>query len=181
MKLTLQQFLLAQAPTQVEPVARDLHAIRRSRDLFAEALEAMRPLERDYESMIIEPNPDEPPPTGEQEEATREAREHLRVLREGNWSLGFRDARLAEFAGGPGMNHLLHWIRLCNDILGHEAKMRAIAWPAEHRYIGRPGAARLNGRQLRRGDVVRLSREQSESWSDRFALLDAEEQEAVTS
>src|SRR5688500_2935092 len=99
-------FFKAQAPVRVDASERNVEAIRQSRAAFAAALEEMRPLEQALEAAIFPLDPEEPRTAAEME-ARREAEEHLSVLREGAWALGFRDLRLARFDGGPGINNLV--------------------------------------------------------------------------
>lgn len=153
--MTLKKCFDHQIPVMVESLERDLPAIGRSRTAFAEALDAMRPLEQEYEAAIFPIDPDDPHPAMELDLRT-EAQEHLKVLREGSWNLGYRDSRLAAFEGGPGINHLIHWLSMCDEIIAHETRMRSMTWPATFRYIGQPGVTRIDGRLLRVGDTALL-------------------------
>jgi hypothetical protein len=176
------RFVQLQEPTVAEPLELNLDAIGRSRDLLAvEGVEPRRPLEADLVSKIITVDPDGERPTREEQDRSSEAAHDLRVLHEGAWHLGYHDPRLREFEGGPGLDELLRAIAKCNEIIGHERKMRSIRWPAPHRYIGHAGAARVDGVVVRRGETVLLTRNQHELWSDRFAIVNEDEETITTS
>lgn len=178
--MTLSEFLKLQAPVLSEPEERDAAAIRKSRDAYAAALEPMRPVESDLASRVIAKEAvraGDDYYSGDQLEASEHAANDLRVLREGAWLHGYRDRRLDAFAGGPGVNHLAHWLAMCDTVLAHEQTLDNVAWPARARYVGRPGFTVIDGQRLKPGDVVSLTRERFRAFADRFTLV---EQEQVT-
>lgn len=161
--MTLNEFFMHQVPLSADAHERDVAAIRRSREAFAAALEPMQALEREYEAAIFPLDPEEPRTAAEMD-VRQAAVEHLKVLREGAWGLGYRDLRLDQFDGGPGLNALVYWVSVCDTIIAHEEKLAAMQWPAPFRFIGTPGTTRIDGRLLRRGDVAMLSRSQAEAF-----------------
>lgn len=176
--MTVAQFLKLQAPILAEPEERDVASIRKSRDAFAAALEEMRPVEVDLASGVIDKDAlraGDVYYTGQQIEASEHHADDLCVLREGAWLHGYRDRRLDAFAGGPGVNHLIHWLQMAETILAHEQTMDDVTWPAPARYIGRPGFTVIEGQRLKPGDVVSLTREQFRAFADRFALVEQEQ------
>lgn len=121
----------------------------------------------------------EMPESAEAHEHRKRVLADVAVLERGNWQAGISDLRLAPFVGGPGINALDYWIRQCEEAIAEEQAKQAITWPAPHRYTGLPGTMTFDGRKLRRGDVVTLTRSQAEAWADKFEMV--AEAEAVTS
>lgn len=166
-------FFKAQEPARVEPMKRDVDAMRRSLDALLVAREPLERMRRELLATIPEADPEMPPTADEQDRVARMLEDVARID-DGNWSLGISDRRLEQFVGGPGLNVLNVWIEKYQALLAEEASRREISWPCDFRYSGRPGAMVWAGRRLRRGEVVSLSRSQWEAWRDRFSPLDSE-------
>ncbi len=173
------EFFTRQAAVTAEPV--NPEAVLKQRGEFVAALEPQLALR---DTMLAElPQVDrEMPENAEAYEHRKRVLGDVAVLEGGDWGSGYYDRRLTPFSGGPGIRHYEHWIKKCDDIVTGETALRAIDWPSSFRYTGQPGTMHFDGRTLRRGEVVKLSRGQWEAWSDKFEPTTvASEVEAVTS
>ena len=166
--MTLKRFFELQVPFAAESI--DLGAIALSRAAFREAVDPMHRLRSELLAGLPERDP-EMPLTGVEADAVRRLQEDIEVLEKGNWALGISDPRLQPFVGGPGINHLVYWIAKCDEVTARETTLREMTWPATFTFTGRPGTTRIDGRVLRRGDIVALSRAQYDAWSDKFAAV----------
>lgn len=174
------EFFKLQEPALVEPLKRDVDAMRRALDAYiTEGREPRQRMRRELLATIPEADPDMPLSADEQDRVAR-VLEDVARLDDGNWSLGISDRRLEQFVGGPGLNVINLWIEKYQALIAEETSRRETTWPAPFRYSGRPGAMHFEGRRLRRGEVVSLTRAQYEAWRDRFSPLDTEVTEEVT-
>lgn len=178
-------FFKAQEAALVEPTKRDVEKMRRALDsIVTEAQEPLQRMRRELLAGIPQVDAEMPMTADEQDRVARLLEDVARVD-DGNWGLGISDRRLEPFVGMPGLNVVNLWVAKYQALLAEESSRREMTWPHDFRYSGRPGAMVFEGRRLRRGDVVSLSRSQYEAWKDRFTTLDSEvseeQPEAVTS
>lgn len=166
-------FFKLQLPALVEPTKRNIEAMRRSLDALLAGREPLERMRRELLAAIPEPDPEMPLPAEGQDRVAR-LLEDVARLDDGNWSLGISDRRLEAFVGGPGLNVVNLWIEKYQALIAEETALRRTTWPRDFRYSGRPGAMHFEGRRLRVGEVVSLTRAQFEAWRDRFSPLDSE-------
>jgi hypothetical protein len=93
-------------------------------------------------------------------------RHDIRALRDGV-SNGAHSPTVALRHGRPGLRELDALIAYF-DQLTRELTREPQVWPRSFRYVGPAGKAEHEGRLLKPGDVVQLTRAQVESWADRF-------------
>jgi hypothetical protein len=165
MKLT--RFFEHQAVIRTAPI--NIPAVEKARAALAEARDSMAELRLTLLATLPPLDP-EMPPTADEHDRRKRVLTDVDVLERGNWSSGIYDLRLTPFDGGPGINALDYWIRQADEAIEAERAKQAINWPAPHRYIGQPGTMTFDGRKLRRGDVVHLSRSQADAWADKFEM-----------
>jgi hypothetical protein len=174
--MKLKEFFDKQVPVRAERL--DLDAVEKSRLAFVAALEPREHLRSELRAQLADPDA-EMPETGIEREHRLRILSDVAVLETGDWERGNWDSRLTPFVGGPGIDHLTYWIRQCEEAMAAERARRAVTWPAPFRFVGRPGTHSHDGRKLRRGDVVLLSRSQAEAWADKFEPV-GDEQPATT-
>lgn len=162
------EFFTRQAAVNAEPV--NPEALLKQRAEFVAAREPIAALIEQLRSELPEVDP-EMPEDGDGYEHRKRVLADVAVLESADWGNGHYDRRLNPFVGGPGIAHYDHWIKKCDDLVVGETALRTMEWPVPARYTGLPGTMHFDGRRLRRGDVVRLSRSQWEAWSDKFELV----------
>jgi hypothetical protein len=169
--MTLTQFFAAQLPVRTEPL--NVAAVEKSLAAF---LEAEEPRQRVRAAMLADVPALDPemPLSGVEDEDRKRVLADVAVLETGNWALGHSDPRLTPFVGGPGLEQLTYWIRQCREAIAGETALRAISWPAPFVFTGRPGTMRFDGRVLRRGDIVHLTRAQFEAFADKVSPVGEE-------
>jgi hypothetical protein len=162
----------------------NLDTVAKSRAAFVAALEPMQRMRAEILTSIPPVDP-EMPLSGVEEDEVKRRLADVAVLESGMWTRGIADLRLQPFVGGPGIEALKFWIAKCDEITESETRFQSQTWPAPFRYqplsgdARRSGAMIFDGRRLRVGEVVNLTRSQYEAWRDKFIPVETEE--AVTS
>jgi len=155
----------------------DLTAVRRALDVARLACERRHQVLADVER-ALPTVPDDRPLDRETERRIAGLHDDIRAVRAGVGSLhGATHAALEQLRGRPG---LVAWEALRQRLEERAARLEAEAaevWPRRFRYTGPRHAAFVDGRYLRQGEVVELTRTQYAAWRDRF--VPEEEQSAV--
>ncbi len=150
---------------EADPV--DVAALRFIEEQTTEARDRLVALRDQRAASILAPDPNVRR-TPEERDHSDHAQDDVQVLERGLWGQGYWDSALEEFADSVGLSVLDRLIADCREVIEREEQRPTMTWPAKFCYVGKPGAAILNGNVVRVGEVVELTEGQAEAWADRF-------------